>query len=71
MKVKSVPPTASDGILVNFSDIEPYSDTLLPGEYVELYDGSGKLWVGRVQVTNYVHKTAWVDTRWAEYLWDE
>lgn len=70
-KVPTVPPTASDGILVDFKDLDPYSEVVLPGEFVELYDDAGRLWVGRIQVTNYVHKTAWVDTRWAEYMWDK
>jgi hypothetical protein len=70
VKVPNVPSTASDGIAINMKDIEPRQEILLPGEFIELYDGAGKLWVGRVQVTNYLDKTAWVDTRWAEYLWD-
>lgn len=71
VKLLNVPSSAIDGILVNFSQIEPalFSEIVLPGEFVELYDDAGRLWVGRVQVANYIDKTAWIDTRWAEYNW--
>lgn len=71
VKLLNVPSSASDGVLVSFSQIEPalFSDIVLPGEFVELYDDAGRLWVGRIQVANYIDKTAWIDTRWAEYNW--
>lgn len=71
VKVNEVPDNHADGCLINFSQIEPriVSDLVLPGEFVELYDDNGRLWVGRIQVANYIDKTAWVETRWHEYNW--
>lgn len=71
VKVDRVPNQHADGCLIQFSQVEPaiLQDIILPGEFVELYDDAGRLWVGRIQVTNYIDKTAWVETRWAEYNW--
>jgi hypothetical protein len=71
VKVSQVPSGCADGVLVNFTQIEPphLCEIVLPGEFVELYDDAGRLWVGRIQVTNYTDKTAWVETRWHEYNW--
>lgn len=71
VKMALVPSEHTDGVLVNFSQIEPahLCEIVLPGEFVELYDDEGRLWVGRIQVANYIDKTAWVETRWHEYNW--
>lgn len=71
VKVVQVPDSHADGCLIQFSQIEPalLQDIVLPGEFVELYDAQGRLWVGRIQVVNYIDKSAWVETRWAEYNW--